>query len=96
MAQYEVEGYPTEWQLHHQGGVGGYLPREIRAVPDCDDILLENMFVAWNPTIAGVKAEDTALVTPEGAEIITVDDTFPSTPVRHGGREWKLPKILVL
>ncbi len=96
MAQYEAEGFPEEWHFHHQGGVGGYLPREVRAVPESKQRLEENMFVAWNPTISGVKAEDTAIVTAQGAEILTVDGDFPSAPVRHRENEWNLPRILVL
>jgi Xaa-Pro aminopeptidase len=68
---YAEQGFPDEWQLHHQGGPTGYEPREIRATPESPIPLEENQLVAWNPTIRGSKSEETALVTAAGVELLT-------------------------
>jgi Xaa-Pro dipeptidase len=96
LAQYESEGYENEWQLHHQGGVAGYQSREIRATATSDWVLQPNMLVAWNPTIQGVKAEETCLVTKDGVEILTRTPSFPLMTVTVNGIEMALPDILVL
>ena len=70
---YAEQGFPGEWQLHHQGGPTGYEPREIRATPESLIPLEENQLVAWNPTIRGSKSEETALVTPHGVDLLTAD-----------------------
>lgn len=70
---YAEQGFPDEWHLHHQGGPTGYEPREIRATPDSPIPLEAPQLVAWNPTIRGAKSEETALVTPDGVELLTAD-----------------------
>lgn len=67
---YGAEGMPDEWRNHHQGGTIGYAPRERIAVPDDPFRLETGMAVAWNPSVAGGKAEATALIGPDGAEVI--------------------------
>ncbi len=83
--QYAREGYPDEWQFHHQGGVAGYQSREIRAVAESEWKLQPNILLAWNPSIRGVKAEETALVTDGNVEILTRTDDFPLTTVTVDG-----------
>ncbi len=68
---YGEQGFPGEWQLHHEGGPTGYEPREIRATPDSTSPLEAPQLVAWNPTIGGAKSEETALVTTDGVELLT-------------------------
>ena len=94
--KYGELGYPDEWKLHHQGGIAGYLPREIRAIPDHSMTLEPQLLVAWNPTIQGVKAEDTVLLGKDGAEIITVDGEFPTELVSCEQSSFRLPSILEL
>ncbi|QSO51545.1 M24 family metallopeptidase [Alicyclobacillus curvatus] len=96
--QYAREGYADEWQLHHQGGIAGYQSREIRAVAESSWKLRQNVLLAWNPSIRGVKAEETAVVTDGGVEILTRTRTqgFPLTTVTVDGSAMELPNILVL
>ena len=49
---------------------------------------------AWNPSISGVKVEDTILITPDGADVITAIDGWPTVPVEAGGRVIPRPVIL--
>lgn len=59
---YEQHGYPTAIDEHHQGGTTGYLAREVVATPQTSDRLSANMAMAWNPSLAGAKIEDTFLL----------------------------------
>ena len=68
---YREKGYPEEWQLHHQGGPIGYIPRDYRVNFKTPDIIQENQPFTWNPSIAGTKSEDTILATKKGPEMIT-------------------------
>jgi Xaa-Pro aminopeptidase len=69
---YAREGYREEWRLHHQGGATGYEAREWVATPGLAHVVGRRQAFAWNPTITGVKTEDTILVSPErGLEVIT-------------------------
>lgn len=69
---YAEQGHEHEWRHHHQGGITGYLGREVFARPGDSTVLPEACAVAWNPTTpGGGKSEDTAIVTARGVEIIT-------------------------
>jgi len=76
-ATYADAGYPGEWQHHHQGGVIGYEPREYIATPGGVDVLAAGQALAWNPTIAGAKMEDTILVGEATNEILTSTPLWP-------------------
>ena len=68
---YASLGFPDEWQKHHQGGVAGYQPREYLATPASPDVIIPGQVLAWNPSIAGAKMEDTVLVGAQKNEILT-------------------------
>lgn len=68
---YAEAGHPGEWKLHHQGGIIGYQGRERIAVPEDKTVIRPGMAFAWNPSIAGAKAEATMLLDPAGPIILT-------------------------
>jgi antitoxin VapB len=74
---YKERGFPDEWRHHHQGGPAGYEPREVIATPGVQWEVLPGQAYAWNPSIAGVKSEDTILVGEEGNEVITQIPGWP-------------------
>ncbi|HEX2221405.1 MAG TPA: M24 family metallopeptidase [Candidatus Limnocylindria bacterium] len=69
---YATAGFGEEWRYHHQGGSIGYRARERIAVPGDPTPIVPGMAFAWNPSIAGAKAEETILLDPAGeARILT-------------------------
>ena len=94
VAAYAEAGYSGEWQKHNQGGGAGYLSRDYDATPTCAEVVVADQAFAWNPSIAGIKSEDTMIVHDSGCEFITVTGEWPSQPVEYGGRTWERPAIL--
>jgi Xaa-Pro dipeptidase len=68
---YAAAGHPGEWELHHQGGIIGYQGRERIAIPNDPTVIRAGMAFAWNPSVAGAKAEETLLVDADGSRILT-------------------------
>ncbi len=91
---YGAVGFPNEWQLHHQGGLAGYAPREILATPTTDDAVVAGQAYAWNPSIAGAKSEDTILVGEHGNEILTAIQSWPMLTTSVNGNALERPAIL--
>jgi len=98
VAAYAETGYPNEWQLHHQGGSTGYEPREHVATAQSEEAISEGQAFAWNPSITGVKSEDTILVGAPGQdnEILTAIPGWPMIEVEAFGRTIPRPAILVV
>jgi hypothetical protein len=72
-------GFPAdEWTRHHQGGPTGYWGRDPVATPDSAVSLVAGQAVAWNPSAAGVKIEDTLLLGDGGLEVLTTDGVWPA------------------
>lgn len=90
---YDGVGFDGEWKLHHQGGIAGYNPRELLAVPGEKTTLEAGMVCAWNPSITGVKSEDTILVTDGAPEILTPVVGWPSVAVKVGAQTLERPLI---
>jgi Xaa-Pro aminopeptidase len=68
---YAEAGFPHEWKLHHQGGLTGYASREVLATPEATHITVQvGHAFAWNPSVAGAKAEETFILTEAGPEVI--------------------------
>lgn len=64
---YAEAGYPDEWRDHHQGGTIAYQGRESIATPGDATRIEAGMAFAWNPSIAGAKAEDTFILEADGS-----------------------------
>ena len=81
-------------RLHHQGGLAGYTPREVIATPNTGDEVTYGQVYAWNPSIAGVKSEDTILVGEQQNEVLTAIPRWPVTKVNLRGQTVERPGIL--
>ncbi|MDH4207396.1 MAG: M24 family metallopeptidase [Anaerolineae bacterium] len=91
---YAKVGYPDEWQLHHQGGLAGYEPREHLATAASSGVVKPGQAFAWNPSITGTKSEDTILIGEEGCEVITAMEDWPRIAVQVEGQLIERPVIL--
>lgn len=92
VAAYGEQGFaPDEWHRHHQGGLSGWRPREFPTHPTSAGSLPAGCVVAWNPSAAGWKVEDTTLVLDSGPETLVHDNGWPTVVV--GGRA--RPDVLV-
>ncbi len=91
---YRLYGFEDEWKLHHQGGLAGYVPREIIATPDTVDDIMQGQVYAWNPSITGVKSEDTILVGEEHNEVLTAIPHWPVVKVNLRGQTIERPAIM--
>lgn len=91
---YQETGYAGEWQLHHQGGAAGYEPREIVATPASSEVVLPGQAYAWNPSITGVKSEDTILVGEQTNEVLTAIPGWPEQAFDLAGQVIARPALL--
>ena len=74
---YASVGFPGEELNHHQGGAIGYRAREWTAHPASQEVVEARQAFAWNPTVAGTKVEDTALVVDGAIEMLTTSPDWP-------------------
>lgn len=95
-AAYTAEGYPGEWEHHHQGGAAGYGTRDWFGTPKGIEVAHSNQAFAWNPSITGTKVEDTVLLGEHGIEILTETGTWPVVEVEVKGSRFRCPAILEL
>ena len=93
---YRQVGYADDWKLLHQGGPTGYASREYLATAATHDAIKVHQAFAWNPSIRGVKSEDTILVGDQENEFLTHTGAWPCQTVEYNGRIYERPDILVL
>lgn len=96
VATYKSEGYGSEWELHHQGGMAGFNAREYIANSACREVVELNQAFAWNPSIAGTKSEDTIVVEEKGNRILSHTGSYPYIETQYGGQKLLRPDMLVL
>jgi Xaa-Pro aminopeptidase len=93
---YADNGFDGEYTLHHQGGSTGYAGRDVFAEPRSNVAIVENQAFAWNPSITGVKSEDTILCTKTGIELITtISPDWPKIRGEFDGQSLDRADILV-
>jgi Xaa-Pro dipeptidase len=67
---YADAGFVDGWRHHHQGGLTGYRSREVIAAPGAAQEIATGQAFAWNPSLPGAKAEETFVLTADGAELV--------------------------
>lgn len=96
VAVYAEQGYPQEETLHHQGGLTGFVPRELKAVARSQHVIRENEVYAFNPTLQGAKVEDTVLVTGQGLKNLTHTGTYCYLDVEVNNTTYTTPTVYVI
>jgi len=95
VAAYAEQGYPDEWQLHHQGGSTGYQGRDWLATPSSTNVIVPHQAFAWNPSITGTKSEDTFVLDDDGQpDFLTATGAWPTIQARAGDAVFQRPAIL--
>jgi antitoxin VapB len=92
---YRDAGFAGEEQLHHQGGPIGYVEREWVASPSGQQVLTGTQALAWNPSIRGTKAEDTALLQDDAIEILTQTSSLPQIYPTVDGITYPAANLLI-
>lgn len=92
---YAAEGYPGEERFHHQGGPTGYGEREWVATPNGTEVVVNNQAFAWNPSIRGGKAEDTAVLRNGTIELLTPTPELPVVEAVVNGTTYPAAGVLV-
>ena len=93
---YEATGFADEWRLHHQGGGTGYATRDFKGTLESAETVEPWQAFAWNPSIAGTKSEDTIIATPDGPEVLSALEDWPSVEVSgQAGPAHRFADILV-
>ena len=95
VAEYARQGHPGEETFHHQGGLTGFVPRELRAVPGCSHVVRRNEVYAFNPSLQGAKCEDTILVANTGPQVMTHTGEYAYISCQIDGQEILKPTVLV-
>ena len=99
VAEYAAQGWPGQWESHHQGGPISYGDREFLLDPRCEGRpqIAAPTAMAFNPSVPGGKSEDTFLVTEEGRLPVTVSlPEWPQSSFNRDGLEIFRPDVLVL
>ncbi|MDO4478800.1 MAG: M24 family metallopeptidase [Lachnospiraceae bacterium] len=94
-AAYDAAGYEADYHLHHQGGALGYFCRDYCTTPRHTDVVMEHQGFSWNPTIAGVKLEDTYVIKADTQDIVSYTGTWVYRDVTIDGKTIKRPDILI-
>ncbi|EIT83897.1 M24 family peptidase-like protein [Fictibacillus macauensis ZFHKF-1] len=95
IGQYDEEGHKEDWRLLHQGGQTGFDSRELIADKETTRVIEEHMVFTWNPSLPGVKSEDTLLVTKNGNEVLTDTNKWPRIQTVWDGNVFYRPDILI-
>ncbi len=94
VAAYNAEGFAGEETRHHQGGACGYRTRDWLAHAASTEIFSDRQALAWNPSIAGTKVEDTVVLRNGQPCLITPTLPWPLLRVDAPGLTWDAPGVL--
>ena len=95
-ALYEESGFKEDFFLHHQGGALGYATRYYCATENNKSIVMDGQAFSWNPTIAGVKCEDTYLISGSEQQVISRGSKWPRRTIEMAGKKIERPEILIV
>lgn len=86
---YARAGVADEITRHHQGGAAGYRERDWIAIPSGSERVAAVQGLAWNPSLQGAKAEDTAVLHDGAIEILTETPGLPAIETSIDGKVYR-------
>lgn len=92
---YKEFGYEKDFHLHHQGGALGYLTRDYCTNFNTEEMVQNHQAYSWNPTISGVKVEDTYIIEGDEQNIVSYSGSWVYREVTVGGKTILRPDILI-
>ncbi|MFQ3544419.1 M24 family metallopeptidase [Halobacillus rhizosphaerae] len=92
--QYKRAGFPDDWKRLHQGGLTGYESREFLADTATPHLVQRHQAYTWNPSLPGIKSEDTILVGENGNTFLTHTGDWVYQEVEVNGGIFHRPGIL--
>jgi len=92
---YREMGCGEDWRFLHQGGPTGYASREFLANLECEGVVQKHQAFAWNPSLKGIKSEDTILATEKGPEFLTHTGEWDYMQLEKNGQIYLRPDILI-
>jgi Xaa-Pro aminopeptidase len=93
---YAAQGWEGEWKHHHQGGLTGYAPRELKATSHTHHIVRPGEAYAWNPSVQGAKSENTTVVLEKGYKNLTHTGAYRYLEFEVNGEKVLTENILIL
>lgn len=96
VSAYAEKGFEGEWKFHHQGGLTGFVPRELKAMSTVHHTVRAGEAYGWNPSVQGAKSENTILVTENGYENLTHTGDYPYLQYEVNGQKVVTEDILIL
>jgi hypothetical protein len=93
---YARAGYSEQWKEHFVGGPSSYEACEPYVFLDPDTTIQVGQSYDWLPSLPGAKIEETSILSPSGAEIVSVGENWPKVPMPSGHQIFQCPDILVL
>lgn len=92
---YAEAGAADEIERHHQGGPCGYAEREWIVTPHGTQRVTEPQAFAYNPSLRGAKAEDTAVLAEGKIEVVTETPQLPVLEAMVDGVSYRSAGLLV-
>jgi Xaa-Pro aminopeptidase len=92
---YQLSAAEHEWLLAPQGHVTGRAPVELNLTPQTEELLQANWAVTWRASVGAAFSCDTALVSDEGPQAVTLTDQWPLKRIRIQGAEFLRPDLLI-
>jgi Xaa-Pro aminopeptidase len=93
---YAAKGWDGEWKYHHQGGLTGYAPRELKGNSDVHHIVRVGEAYSWNPSVQGAKSENTIVVLEQGYKNLTHTGTYPYLEFEINGKNILTENVLIM
>lgn len=91
----KITPFEHEWRLSTAGyGTGWVAADELRKAGH-DEHFADHQPIVWQPRIGSAAVVDTVVVTPDGADAVTLPEGWPFKRFNIGGRGYEIPDVLV-